>query len=57
MHFSNCQAQRFAEGFDTTLIDPSLDGSLSTFPEEEPLRIEDDEFASLLDEVEKLELS
>ncbi|KAL2230316.1 UNVERIFIED_CONTAM: hypothetical protein Sindi_1626000 [Sesamum indicum] len=56
--FDRCKAQvstlnGFASGFDTTHLDPGLDGNLQPFPEEEAPPVTDDEFAILLDELDE----
>ncbi|XP_020553332.1 uncharacterized protein LOC105173307 isoform X1 [Sesamum indicum] len=54
--FDRCTSQirklrGFADGFDTNWIDPTLDGNLAAFPEEPPLK-HNDEFAVLVEELE-----
>ncbi|KAK4422960.1 hypothetical protein Salat_1878600 [Sesamum alatum] len=45
----------FKEGFDLGWLDPTLDGNLAAFPEEEVPSPVDDEFESLIEEVEKMD--
>ncbi|KAK4434780.1 hypothetical protein Salat_0640900 [Sesamum alatum] len=58
--FERCKSQvlklkGFREGFDLNWLDPTLDGNLAALPEEEvPLPV-DDEFESLIEEVEKMD--
>ncbi|KAL2252458.1 UNVERIFIED_CONTAM: hypothetical protein Sindi_0040500 [Sesamum indicum] len=56
--FDRCTSQikklrGFADGFDTNWIDPTLDGNLAAFPEEPPLK-HDDEFGVLVEEIENM---
>ncbi|KAL2253431.1 UNVERIFIED_CONTAM: hypothetical protein Sindi_0137800 [Sesamum indicum] len=56
--FDRCKAQvstlnGFASGFDTTRLDPGLDGDLQPFPEEEAPPVADDEFAILLEKLDE----
>ncbi|KAL0433070.1 UNVERIFIED_CONTAM: hypothetical protein Slati_2641300 [Sesamum latifolium] len=44
----------FSEGFDMNRLNPVLDGNLEPYPEEEAPASEDDEFATLIDEVENM---
>ncbi|KAK4421269.1 hypothetical protein Salat_2077400 [Sesamum alatum] len=57
--FKRCKSQvlklkGFTEGFDLNWLDPTLDGNLAAFPEEEAPPLVDDEFESLI-EVEKMD--
>ncbi|KAK4429066.1 hypothetical protein Salat_1206600 [Sesamum alatum] len=45
----------FVEGFNLAWLDPTLDGNLVAFPEEETPAPVDDEFESLIEEVEKMD--
>ncbi|KAK4425315.1 hypothetical protein Salat_1725500 [Sesamum alatum] len=45
----------FIEGFDLSWLDPTLDGNLAAFPEEEVPPPVDDEFESLIEKVEKMD--
>ncbi|KAK4428273.1 hypothetical protein Salat_1126900 [Sesamum alatum] len=58
--FERCKSQvqilkGFAKGFDMAWFDPSLDGNLAAFPEEETPLVENDEIKCLIDEVEKMD--
>ncbi|KAL0345591.1 UNVERIFIED_CONTAM: hypothetical protein Sradi_4390400 [Sesamum radiatum] len=50
----NKQAWGFAKGFDQNCLDPSLDGNLEAFPDEDVPPPELDEFRALIKEVENL---
>ncbi|KAK4415077.1 hypothetical protein Salat_2614800 [Sesamum alatum] len=58
--FEICKSQvlkvkGFAEGFDLAWLDPTLDGNLAAFLEEETPPPVKDEFESLIEEVEKMD--
>ncbi|KAK4419823.1 hypothetical protein Salat_2395200 [Sesamum alatum] len=58
--FERCKSQvlklkGFTEGFDLSWLDPTLDGNLVAFPEDEVPPPVDDEFESLIEEVEKMD--
>ncbi|KAK4421977.1 hypothetical protein Salat_2148400 [Sesamum alatum] len=58
--FERCKSQvlklkGFTEGFDLSWLDPTLDGNLAAFPEEEVPPPVDEEFKSLIEEVEKMD--
>ncbi|KAK4423724.1 hypothetical protein Salat_1955300 [Sesamum alatum] len=59
--FERCKSQvfklkGFTEGFDLIWLDPTLDGNLAAFLEEEAPPPVDDEFESLIEEVEKMDM-
>ncbi|KAL2251410.1 UNVERIFIED_CONTAM: hypothetical protein Sindi_2263300 [Sesamum indicum] len=57
--FEKCRAQvkkldGFMDGFDQNKVDPSLDANLEPYPEEEAPDAPNDEFATLIEDIENI---